>query len=57
MSHKEQGAIVLIDGPRRRLEGCIFGQHCVVKGEIELGEDVIIGSLALVEGKNIKIGD
>ena len=34
----------------------IFGSNCVVKGEIHLGNKVVIGSLALVEGKNITIG-
>lgn len=34
----------------------IFGSNCVVKGDIHLGNKVVIGSLALVEGKNITIG-
>jgi len=33
----------------------IFGTNCVVKGDIYLGNKVIIGSLALVEGHDIHI--
>ncbi len=35
----------------------VFGTNCVVKGTMRLGNKVVIGSLALVEGQNITIGD
>jgi len=54
MARIEKGSYIgphVIYGPE-----CIFGHNCVVKGFVELGYDTVIGSLALVEGDEIRIG-
>ncbi len=52
---RERGSVVQLESTRRG--EYIIGTNSVVKGDIEIGEEVVIGSMVLIEGKNITIGD
>ena len=51
---KESGSIVKVTTDLRDFS--VIGNNSVVKGQIYLGKDVVIGSMVLIEGENIVIG-
>ncbi len=53
---RERGAVVNITNTTKRVDN-IIGSNSVVKGDVLIGEDVVVGSMVLIEGVNVKIGD
>jgi len=51
----EKGSVIDIQNNQQRLY-YVIGSNSVVKGDILLGEDVVVGSMVLIEGIDIQIG-